>query len=244
MHVQDLDPTRIPRHIAITMDGNGRWARQRGLPRIEGHRRGERAVHDVVEYCGEIGVEHLTLYTFSTENWRRSEEEVSFLMRLIETVARKQIGELHRKGVRLRVLGRIDELPQSLQDELDHDMALTRENTGLNLNLAINYGGRAEIVDAARRLAEQAARGLLRPSEIREETLARELYNPEMPDPDLLIRTGGEMRLSNFLLWQAAYSEIRVTETLWPDFGRQSLAEAVRWYQARERRFGGVLQPV
>jgi undecaprenyl diphosphate synthase len=243
MHLNDLDPTRIPRHIAITMDGNGRWARQRGLPRIEGHRRGERAVHDIVEYCGRIGVEHLTLYTFSTENWRRSEEEVGFLMRLIETVARKQIGELHRKGVRLKVLGRIHELPKSLRDELDRDMVLTRENTGLNLNLAINYGGRAEIADAAQRLAERVAAGLLEPEDVTEEALAREMYSPSMPDPDLLIRTGGEMRLSNFLLWQAAYSEIWVTDMLWPDFDGQALAGAIRWYQARERRFGGILQP-
>jgi undecaprenyl diphosphate synthase len=233
---------RIPRHIAITMDGNGRWARQRGLPRVEGHRRGERTVRDVVEHCGQLGVEHLTLYTFSTENWRRSQEEVSFLMRMIETVARKQIGELHRKGVRLRVLGRLHELPDSLRKELDRDMALTRENTGLNLNLAINYGGRAEIADAARRLAERVAAGTLRPEEVTEEALARELYFPEMPDPDLLIRTGGDFRLSNFLLWQAAYSEIWVTQTLWPDFNRAELAEAIRSFGGRERRFGGVLE--
>ncbi|HTE18731.1 MAG TPA: isoprenyl transferase [Armatimonadota bacterium] len=243
MQLAELEPSRIPRHIAIIMDGNGRWARQRGYPRVEGHRRGELAVRRVVELCGELGVEHLTLYTFSAENWRRSQEEVGALMRLIEVVARKEIGELHRKGVRLRVMGRLHELPQSLQDELQRDVALTRENTGLNLNLAINYGGRAEIVDAARRLAERVSMGVLRPDDITEEALARELYNPGMPDPDLLIRTGGEMRLSNFLLWQAAYSEIWVTNTLWPDFGRAELAEAVRSYQARERRFGGVLEP-
>jgi len=241
MVLERPDSARMPRHVAIIMDGNGRWARQRGLPRVEGHRRGEASVHTAVEYCGEHGIEHLTLYTFSAENWRRSQDEVGSLMRLIEIVARKQIGELHRKGVRLRVLGRLHELPLSLQRELEHDMALTRENTGLNLNLAINYGGRAEIADAARRLAERVAAGTLRPSEVTEEALRRELYYPEMPDPDLVIRTGGEMRLSNFLLWQAAYSEIWVTPTLWPDFGRADLADAVRWYQARERRFGAVL---
>ncbi len=241
--LQSLDRERLPRHIAITMDGNGRWARQRGLPRVEGHRRGERAVRDVVEFCGELGVEHLTLYTFSTENWRRSQDEVGFLMRLIEGVARQQIHELHRKGVRLRILGRLDELPPTLRDELLRDVAMTRENTGLNLNLAINYGGRAEIVDSVRRVAERVALGLLRPEEIDEATLARELYCPEMPDPDLLVRTGGEMRISNFLLWQAAYSEIWVTPTLWPDFTRKDLAEAIRVYQSRERRFGGVLEP-
>lgn len=240
MPLPSLDPTRIPRHIAVTMDGNGRWARRRGLPRVEGHRRGEQAVHEVVELCGELGVEYLTLYTFSTENWRRSQEEVGFLMRLIESVAHKQIGELHRKGVRLRVLGRIHELPPSLQQELERDVILTRENTGLTLNLALNYGGRAEIVDAARRLAEQVRLGYLQPEEISEERLARELYAPDLPDPDLLIRTGGQLRLSNFLLWQAAYSEIWVTDTLWPDFGRAELAVAIRNYQARERRFGAV----
>jgi undecaprenyl diphosphate synthase len=243
MQFPELDRSRIPRHIAVTMDGNGRWARSRGLPRIEGHRRGERAVHEVVEFCGELGVEHLTLYTFSTENWRRSDEEVGFLMRLIEVVAKKQIGELHRKGVRLRVLGRLHELPASLREELERDILMTRENTGLTLNLAINYGGRAEIADAARRLAQQVALGVLRPTEIDETAVARELYCPEMPDPDLLIRTGGDLRLSNFLLWQAAYSEIWVTPTLWPDFGRDELAAALRSYQSRERRFGAVLEP-
>lgn len=242
MPFSELDPARMPRHVAIIMDGNGRWARQRNLPRVEGHRRGEHAVRNVVELCGKLGIEHLTLYTFSAENWRRSQEEVGALMRLIEIVARKEIGELHRKGVRLRVLGRLHELPVSLQEELRRDVEMTRENTGLNLNLAINYGGRAEIVDASRRLAERVARGQLRPEEITEESLARELYCPGLPDPDLLIRTGGEMRLSNFLLWQAAYSEIWVTPTLWPDFGRAQLEEALQSYQGRERRFGGVLE--
>jgi undecaprenyl diphosphate synthase len=242
MPLDEIDRTRLPRHIAVIMDGNGRWARQRGFPRVEGHRRGEFSVRDIVEFCGEIGIEHLTLYTFSAENWRRSQEEVGALMRLIEMVARKEIGELHRKGVRLRILGRLDELPKSLQEELYRDMALTRENTGLNLNLAINYGGRAEIVDAARRIAERVSMGLLKPSEIDEETISRELYYPEMPDPDLVVRTGGEVRLSNFLLWQAAYAEIWVTPVLWPDFRREHLEQAIRNYQSRERRFGGVLE--
>ena len=241
MQELNLDRSRVPRHIAIIMDGNGRWARQRSLPRVEGHRRGEHTVREVVETCGELGVEHLTLYTFSAENWRRSEEEVGALMRLIEFVARKEIHELHRKGVRLRVLGRLHELPLSLQEELERDVQLTRENTGLNLNLAINYGGRAEIVDAARKLAERVRSGAIDPADINEETFARELYCPEMPDPDLLIRTGGDMRISNYLLWQIAYSELWVTDTLWPDFGRGELAQAIRSYQSRERRFGAVL---
>jgi undecaprenyl diphosphate synthase len=200
-------------------------------------------VREVVEACGEWGIEHLTLYTFSAENWRRPEEEVRALMRLIEFVAGKEIGRLHEKGVRLRVLGRMDELPASLREELRRDMALTRANTRLNLNLALNYGGRAEIVDAARRLAERAAAGQLRPEAITEEAFAAALYYPEMPDPDLLIRTGGDLRISNFLLWQCAYSEIWVTPTLWPDFGRAELARALGDYQARERRFGAVPAP-
>lgn len=242
----DLDRSRLPRHIAIIMDGNGRWARGRGLPRVEGHRRGEHTVRDIVEACGEIGIEYLTLYTFSAENWRRSEDEVKALMYLIEVVAKKEIRELHRKGVRLRVLGRLHELPTSLQEELRRDVELTRGNTGLNLNLALNYGGRAEIADAARRLAEKVRQGTLQPEDVTEEAISRELYCPEMPDPDLVIRTGGEMRLSNFLLWQAAYSEIWVTQTLWPDFRRTELTDAIRSFQSRERRFGGVneLAPV
>lgn len=235
--------SRVPEHLAVIMDGNGRWAKQRGLPRVEGHRRGERTVREIVQACGELGIRYLTLYTFSAENWRRSEEEVTALMRLIEFVARKEIHDLHRKNVRLKVLGRLEELPRSLQAELHRDMELTANNTGLNLNLAINYGGRAEIVDAARRLAERCRRGTLVPDDITEELLAREMYNPEMPDPELLIRTGGEMRLSNFLLWQAAYSEIWVTDTLWPDFGTDELKRSLEWYRARERRFGGVMEP-
>lgn len=220
------------------MDGNGRWARARGLPRIEGHRRGERAVRAVIEACGELGIPYLTLYTFSAENWKRSAEEVSALMRLIEVVARREIGELHEKGVRVRVMGRLEELPESLRRELERDVALTRENTGLTLNLAINYGGRAEIVDAARQLALRAAGGELDPQSLTEADLSAAMYLPDTPDPDLVIRTGGEYRLSNFLLWQAAYAELWVTETLWPDFGRVELEEALLAYQRRERRFG------
>ncbi|MBI3911662.1 MAG: di-trans,poly-cis-decaprenylcistransferase [Armatimonadetes bacterium] len=240
MDTVGIDQSRLPRHIAIIMDGNGRWAESRGLFRIEGHCRGESIAHEVVEACGELGIGHLTLYTFSAENWRRSGEEVQALMHLIETVARRQIEGLHRRGVRVNVLGRLHELPCSLREELERDMALTRHNCGLRLNLAINYGGRAEIADAARRLAERVARGELLPAEINEERLREELYDPTLPDPDLLIRTGGEMRISNFLLWEIAYSEIWVTQTLWPDFGAAELLQAIRDYQARERRFGAV----
>lgn len=233
-----LDRARVPRHIAIIMDGNGRWARARGLPRIEGHRQGDRSIRAVVERCGDLGVEHLTLYGFSTENWRRSADEVKFLMRLFEVVARREIGDLHQKGVRVRVLGRMHELPPSLREELERDCALTRENSGLTLNLALNYGGRAEIVDAVRGLAERVARGEISPDAITEEELARSLYFPDTPDPDLVIRTAGEYRLSNFLLWQAAYAELFVTDTLWPDFGCDQLDDAVLAYQRRDRRFG------
>lgn len=236
--LSELEPEKLPRHVAVIMDGNGRWARLRGLPRAEGHRRGERAVHDVVECCGRLGIGHLTLYTFSVENWRRPDEEVTALMRLIETVASRRIGELHRKGVRLTVLGRLDELPGTLRQELLRDIAMTRDNSGLHLRLALNYGGRAEIVQAVRHLAAEAARGALRPEEITEESLARAMYDPEMPDPDLIIRTGGAQRLSNFLLWQSAYSELWITPTLWPDFGAAELIQALRSFQERERRFG------
>jgi undecaprenyl diphosphate synthase len=235
-----LDAEQIPRHIAIIMDGNGRWARRRGLPRIEGHRQGDASVGEMIEACRDWGVQYLTLYIFSAENWRRSDEEVQALMLLIELVARREIDTLDRKGVRLRVQGRMDELPESLREELERDCARTRENTGLNLVLAINYGGRREIVDAARELAKRAAEGSLRPDEINEELFAGALYLPDVPDPDLLIRTGGEMRISNFLLWEVAYSELYVTPVLWPDFRRDHLAEAIREYQHRERRFGAV----
>jgi undecaprenyl diphosphate synthase len=240
MPTPPIDAQRMPRHIAITMDGNGRWATQRGLPRSEGHRRGDRAVRAVIEACGELGIEYLTLYTFSTENWRRAADEVQTLLMLIEIVARREIQELHEKGVRVRVLGRFHELPASLQRELERDIALTRENTGLNLNLAINYGGRAEIVDAVKALVEAARRGEVSAESIDEAAISAHLYTAGIPDPDLLIRTSGEMRVSNFLLWQLAYAEIHVTPTLWPDFGRENLLEAIADYQARQRKFGAV----
>lgn len=243
MAVIDSEQATVPAHVGIIMDGNGRWAQRRGLPRVEGHRRGELAVRRVVEACGELGIKHLTLYTFSAENWRRSEDEVRALMGLIEFVARKEAAALHQKGVRIQVLGRLDELPRSLRDELRRDMALTRNNTGLNLNLAINYGGRAELTDAVRRIAERVSLGLLKPEEITEATISDSLYDPNLPDPDLVIRTGGDFRLSNFLLWQSAYSEIWVTPTLWPDFAKPDLEAALESYRSRERRFGGVLSP-
>jgi undecaprenyl diphosphate synthase len=235
-----FDTEHVPRHIAIIMDGNGRWAQRQGLPRVEGHRQGDTSVGEMIEACRDWGVQYLTLYIFSVENWRRSDDEVQALMLLIELVARREIDTLHRKQVRLHVQGRLDEVPDSLREELERDCARTRDNQGLNLILAINYGGRREIVDAARAMARRVAAGELRPEEINEELFAGSLYLPEVPDPDLLIRTGGEMRISNFLLWEIAYSELYVTPTLWPDFRRPHLAEAIREYQQRERRFGAV----
>jgi undecaprenyl diphosphate synthase len=236
----EFDSARVPRHIAIIMDGNGRWARRRGFPRVEGHRQGDASVGEMIEACRDWGIPYLTLYTFSAENWRRSDAEVQAILLLIELVARREVETLHQKDVRIHVTGRLDELPESLREELERDCARTRENRGLNLILAINYGGRREIADAARDLAQQVAEGRLRPEEINEERLAASLYHPEFPDPDLLIRTGGEMRLSNFLLWQMAYAELYVTPVLWPDFRRDHLAEAIREFQQRERRYGAV----
>jgi len=236
---EGLDPQRMPAHIAIIMDGNGRWAKERGLPRVAGHRAGAESVRDVIEACASLGVGYLTLYTFSAENWRRSQREVAALMALIEENLRREIQELHQKGVRVRAIGRLGQLPASLQEELSRCVALTRENRRLNLNLAINYGGRAELVDAAVRVAEQVSQGELSAEEVDEDTYAQFLYTAGMPDPDLLIRTAGEMRVSNYLLWQIAYAEIWVTPVLWPEFRRQHLVEAIRDYQQRTRKFGG-----
>jgi undecaprenyl diphosphate synthase len=239
-HLEGLDPERLPRHIAIIMDGNGRWAQARGLPRVVGHRAGSESVRTVVEGCDDLGISYLTLYTFSAENWRRPRAEVEALMALIEENIRREVEELHRKRVRMQAIGRRSELPQSLQDELARVEALTRDNTKLTLTLAINYGGRGELVDATACLADQVRKGDLRLEEINEETFARSLYTAGMPDPDLLIRTAGEMRVSNYLLWQIAYAEIWVTPVLWPEFGREHLVEAIRDYQRRTRKFGGV----
>lgn len=230
----------IPRHIAIIMDGNGRWASRQGLPRFVGHQAGSASVREAVQACRALGVEVLTLYAFSVENWRRPKDEVQTLMMLIEAVIHREIEDLHAAGVRLGVLGRLHELPQSLQDELRRDIERTSNNTGLLLNLAINYGGRAEIIDAVRSLGERIQAGQLAPQEVDEEMLAHALYTRTLPDPDLLIRTAGEMRISNFLLWQVAYAELWVTEDPWPDFKERHLIESVLDYQRRQRKFGAV----
>ena len=240
-YLHDLDRSRIPRHVAIVMDGNGRWAAQRGLPRTRGHEAGERALYDVVEGALEIGLPNLTVYAFSTENWDRPAGEVRFLMNFNRTLIRRRRDELHDRGVRIRFLGRRDwRLPRSVQHEMDAAEAMTRGNRKLTLTVALNYGGRAEVVDGVKRLLADHDAGRLRVERITERSIARRLYDPSLPEPDLLIRTSGEMRTSNFLLWQAAYAELWFTPVLWPDFNREHLFEAIRDFQKRDRRFGKV----
>ncbi len=231
-------PAPLPRHVAIIMDGNGRWAQARGLSRIEGHRAGHLAVRGIVRAASDLGIQALTLYTFSSENWRRPPEEVEALMLMIEAVARLEIDELDRENVRIIISGDRAALPPSLQQELERDMALTADNAGLTLNLAINYGARAELARAARQLAHQVKQGLLEPDDIGEAAVEGQLYTAGLPEVDLLIRTGGEQRLSNFLLWQSAYTEFYFTPALWPDFGKPALLAALEEFARRERRFG------
>lgn len=222
------------------MDGNGRWANTRGLPRIAGHREGVRAVRRVTELCGELDVNILTLYTFSSENWKRPATEVSALMKLLVNSLRKEVKDLMKNNVRFTVIGNIEELEQNVRRELEDAIEKTARNTGLNLNLALSYGSRQEIIRAARYLAEISANGEMSPGDITEELFSKHLYTNAIPDPDLLIRTGGEFRISNFLLWQIAYTEIYVTDTFWPEFGKTELDAAILEYQSRERRFGKI----
>jgi undecaprenyl diphosphate synthase len=229
-----------PRHIAIIMDGNGRWAQKRGLPRVMGHREGIRSVRAVVEACGDLGIEVLTLYTFSTENWRRPKEEVSALMKLLLKTIQKEIRDLVRNNVRLTVIGDLSRLPADAAAGMENAIENTRSNTGLNLNLALNYGGREELVRAVRGIAADVKAGRLDPDAVSSRTVEDHLYTSGVPDPDLLIRTSGELRISNFLLWQLAYTEIYVTDVLWPDFRKADLLKAVETYRQRERRFGKV----
>jgi undecaprenyl diphosphate synthase len=230
----------VPRHVAIIMDGNGRWARRRGLPRINGHRAGRRAVREAVEGCVELKVEVLTLYTFSVENWSRPRAEVAALMRFLEQTLREERAELRQSGVRLGAIGRLGDLPERVQNTLVETVEFLKGGSELLLNLAVSYGGRAEIVDAVKRIVAEAPEQTGRPREVDEKYVESHLYTAGLPDPDLLIRTGGELRISNFLLWQLAYSEIWVTDTLWPDFRKKHLFEAVGDYQKRDRRFGKV----
>jgi undecaprenyl diphosphate synthase len=230
----------IPRHVAIIMDGNGRWAAKRKLPRIAGHRAGIKGVREAVKGCGGLGVDYLTLYTFSTENWKRPKTEVGALMRFLRNTLKKEREELDRNNVRLSAIGRIDDLPGPVRDELSKSIDFLSSNTGLNLILALSYSGRSEILDAVKKIAREIESGELKASRLDERVLRSHLYRGDLPDPDLLIRTSGELRISNFLLWQIAYSELFITEVLWPDFRRKHLYEAVAEYQTRERRFGGV----
>jgi undecaprenyl diphosphate synthase len=235
-----VDYSRLPAHIAIIMDGNGRWAAERHLPRVEGHRAGIESVRDAVETCARLGIEVLTLYAFSVENWKRPQSEVKTLMMLLKRYLRLELATLVRNNVRFEVIGRVEDLSADIQEELERGRAKTAHCSGMLFNIALNYGGRAEIVDAARRALASG----LRPEELDERRFAGFLYTAGQPDPDLLIRTSGEMRVSNFLLWQIAYAEIWVTDTYWPDFRRRHLLEAVLAYHKRDRRYGGITQPV
>jgi undecaprenyl diphosphate synthase len=235
-----LEPHTLPRHIAIIMDGNGRWAQQRGLPRVEGHRRGTQSVRATVEDCCRLGIEQLTLYCLSVENWKRPQLELEFLMALLHQYLLEERAEIMEQNIRFTTIGRRDGLPDEVLREIDENIRLSRDNRGLTLCLAINYGGRTELIDAARRLAERVQQGTLQPEQIEENVFADALYTAGMPDPDLLIRTAGEMRVSNFLLWQISYAELWVTERCWPEFDPETLHEALRDYARRDRRFGGI----
>ena len=235
-----MTAAKVPRHIAIIMDGNGRWARERGLPRIKGHEEGAESVRAVLRACGEAGVEFLTVYAFSTENWKRPEAEVAALMQLLEHFLKQETPELMAQNVRLRAIGRIADLPDACQRELQRAIETTAKNTGVSLILALSYSGRVEIIDGVRSLLRAVRDGSADEALIDPEMFGQHLYTRDYPDPDLLIRTSGEMRISNFLLWQMSYTEIYVTPKLWPDFRREELLEAIRDYGQRQRRYGGV----
>lgn len=232
----------LPKHVAIIMDGNGRWASKRGLARVRGHIEGVKSVREITEECARRHIEQLTLYAFSSENWSRPRFEVAILMRLLRRYLIREIKTIMDNNIRFAVIGRIEGLPEDVQKEIATEIELSKNNTGMVLCLALNYGGRTEIVDAARRLAQKVQEGKLRPEDINEETLKENMYTAGMRDPDLLIRTGGDMRVSNFLLWEISYTELWVTPVYWPDFRKEQLEKALRDYAARERRYGGILQ--
>ena len=235
-----IDQNQIPEHIAIIMDGNGRWARVKTLPRIAGHKQGVKAVRNITEICGELGVKHLTLYTFSEENWNRPQMEVSALMKLLVSSLKKEVKDLNKNNVRFTVIGDVSKMDNFVQNELNEAIELTQNNDGLNLNLALSYGGRQEIINAFKGLYSH----INSTDEITEESFESHLYTSNIPDPDLLIRTGGELRVSNFLLWQIAYTEFHITNTFWPAFGREELLLAISDYQQRERRFGKISEQI
>ena len=236
-----IDPSRLPAHIAIIMDGNGRWARRRNLPRVAGHKAGIESVRATVESCSRLGIQALTLYAFSVENWKRPRTEVEMLWRLLRIYLKRELPDLMRNGIRFTCMGRLDGLPPQVRQDLENSVEATRRNTGLRLNVALNYSGRSELVDAVNSVIEDARlEGRLRDLRIDEEAIAARLYTAGLPDPDLLIRTSGEKRISNFLLWQIAYAELYVTDTLWPDFKQTDLLHSILDYQKRDRRFGGL----
>ncbi|MCL6560547.1 MAG: isoprenyl transferase [Firmicutes bacterium] len=238
--IKTLDLGRLPRHVAIIMDGNGRWARRRGMPRAFGHRAGVESLRDVVKICSELKIQVLTVYAFSTENWKRPQEEVNILMDLLVEYLNKEIDELCKNGVRINPIGRLADLPAAARSALAMAKERSRDNRGLVLNIALNYGGRTEIVDAVRAIAAKVAAGKLKTEEINEKILADHLYTAGLPDPDLLVRPSGDFRVSNFLLWQLAYTEFWLTPVMWPDFRRIHLLQAFVDFQRRERRFGGL----
>ena len=239
--IEGIDPARVPRHVAIVMDGNGRWAQRRGLKRTDGHAAGEEALFDTVEGALEVGLEWMTVYAFSTENWRRPLDEVRFLMRFNESLLLRRRDDLDQRGVRVRFIGRRGgRVPRRVLRHIEETEELTQRNRRMTLTFAFNYGGRAELVDAVREIAGEARERRLDPRKVDERTIRRHLYASDMPDPDVLVRTSGEYRISNFLLWEAAYSELVFTDVLWPDFRRRDLFDAIREYQGRERRFGAI----
>lgn len=240
--LNEIDQTNLPRHIAVIMDGNGRWALKKGASRLFGHKNAIQAITDVATGCGELGVEYLTLYAFSTENWGRPKEEVDGLMELLVNTLKKEISMLQEKNVKLQVIGEISSLPENCQKNLLYAIAETAGNTGLNLIVALSYSGRWEITRAMQEIAHEIAEGRLKPDEINEKLIADHLNTAKIPDPELLIRSGGEMRVSNFLLWQIAYTELFITQKLWPDFRKEDLYEAILAFQQRERRFGKVTE--
>jgi undecaprenyl diphosphate synthase len=238
-----VEPARLPHHVAIIMDGNGRWAQERGKERIEGHLQGVQSVRSTVEECCKLGLRQLTLYCLSSENWKRPQSELDFLMMLLQQYLVEERAEIMAQNIRFAVIGRRQGLPDNVLDEIDENVRLSQRNTGMTLALAINYGARTEIVDAVRAIADEVKSGKLAPDDIDETTIGNHLYTAAMPDPDLLIRTAGEMRISNYLLWQISYAELWVTAKCWPDFDRQQLHQAFRDYASRVRRFGGLVNP-
>lgn len=233
--------SQLPQHIAIIMDGNGRWAKQKGLPRIEGHRRGANTLKEILRYCKDLGIKTLTVYAFSTENWGRPHTEVNFLMSLFEKLLEKELQEMQAEEVCINFIGDLSPLPESLRQQMTHSMTNTKNNQGIYFNVAINYGSRQEMVKACQHLAQKVQQGKLSPEAIDEKLISQSLYTAANPDPDLLIRTSGEMRLSNFLLWQLAYTEIYVTDILWPDFSKEQFDRALQAYQQRDRRYGKIV---